>query len=121
MDRDPIYCDVLRPRGLGWAAATSVALPTGDRVIVTLERDYVRGPVEDEDMQQLDALRPHLARSTLLSARLQLERARVAGETLALIGLPAVVIDERGAVVEANQLVEALADHIRWHAWDRIS
>ncbi len=121
MDRDPIYCDFLRPRGLGWAAATSVALPTGDKVIVTLERDYVRGPVEDEVMHQLDALRPHLARSTLVSARLQLERARVAGETLALIGLPALVIDDQGMVVEANQLVEPLADHVRWHARDRIS
>ena len=72
-------------------------------------------------VQQLDALRPHLARSALLSARLQLERARVASETLALIGLPALVFDNQGKVLAANHLIEALTDHIRWRAQDRVS
>jgi DNA-binding CsgD family transcriptional regulator len=72
-------------------------------------------------MKQLDAKRPHLARSALLSARLQLERARIASEVLAIIGLPALVLDERGKVLAANPLIEALTDHIRWRAQDRIS
>jgi len=41
---------------------------------------------------RLDALRPHLARSVLISARLQLERARIVSEALALMGIPALVL-----------------------------
>ena len=50
-----------------------------------------------------------------------MERARVASETLALIGLPALVFDERGKVLAANHLIEALTDHICWRAQDRVS
>ncbi len=53
-------------------------------------------------VQKLDELRPHLARSALMSARLQLERARIASETLASLGLPALVINEHGKVLAAN-------------------
>jgi len=56
-----------------------------------------------------------------MSARLQLQRARVASDTLALIGLPALVFDDLGKVLAANHLIEALSDYIRWHAQDRVS
>jgi hypothetical protein len=56
-----------------------------------------------------------------MSAQLKLERASVASETLALIGLPALVFDDRGRVLAANHLIEALTDHIRWRAQDRVS
>jgi DNA-binding CsgD family transcriptional regulator len=118
---DPFYYELLWPAGLGWAAATAIPLPTGDTLYLNLERDHDRGPVEASIVQQLDVLRPHLARSALMSARLQLERARVASETLALIGLPALVVDDRGKVLAANHLFEALSDHIRWRAQDRVS
>ena len=90
---DPFYYELLWPAGLGWAAATAIPLPTGDTLYLNLERDHDRGPVESAIVQQLDVLRPHLVRSALMSARLQLERARAASETLALIGLPALVFD----------------------------
>jgi hypothetical protein len=57
----------------------------------------------------------------LLSARLQLERARVASETLAALGLPTLVLDEKGKVLAANHLIEALAGYVRWRAQDRVS
>ncbi|MGH9747254.1 MAG: helix-turn-helix transcriptional regulator, partial [Candidatus Acidiferrales bacterium] len=91
MDNDPAYRDMLRPRGLGWTAATAISLPTGDNLALIMERAYRRGPVERAVVQKLDELRPHLARSALMSARLQLERARIASETLAVMGLPALV------------------------------
>jgi len=72
-------------------------------------------------VDRLDAMRPHLARSALFSARLQLQQARAAAETLALIGLPALVFDERGKVLAANGLIEALTDTLRWRAQDRVS
>jgi hypothetical protein len=60
-------------------------------LIISLEREYARGPVERTVVERLDELRPHIARSAFLSARLQLERARIASETLATLGLPGLV------------------------------
>jgi hypothetical protein len=40
----------------------------------------------------------------MVAARLRLERARGAGDALALIGLPALVLDQDGAVMWANRL-----------------
>jgi hypothetical protein len=90
-------------------------------LFLTLERQYVRGPVERAIVNQLDELRPHLARSALMAARLQLERAHIAGETLAALGLPALVLDEQGKVLAANSLVESLRDYVCWRALDRLS
>jgi DNA-binding CsgD family transcriptional regulator len=56
-----------------------------------------------------------------MSARLQMERARAASEALSLLGLPALVFDERGAVMAANALAENLTGHVRWRARDRVS
>ena len=118
---DPIYRDFLIPAGLGWAAAMGVALPTGDLICLCLEREGKRGPVEPGIIRELDILRPHLARSALLSVRLQLERARTIAETLARIGLPALVLGHQGRVLAANPLIEALTTHLRWRALDRVS
>ncbi len=113
--------DFLLPRGLGWAAATTIDIPTGDRLLFSVERDYARGLVEPETIRLLDDLRPHLARSALISARLQMERARALGEALDRIGLPALVLDDLGTVLAANALAEALHDHLRWRARDKVS
>jgi DNA-binding CsgD family transcriptional regulator len=121
MAADPVYRELLLPAGLGWGTGTAVPLPTGETLCLTLERFHARGPIEATIIQQLDILRPHLARSALMSARLQLERASIASETLALLGLPALVFDQQGKVLAANHLIEAQTDQIRWHARDRIT
>ncbi len=107
--------------GSGFSAATAIALPTGDTGIICLERTHNRGPVEPSIIRQLDELRPHLARAAFLATRLQLERARVAGETFALIGLPALVLDDDGRVISANDPSGALSNYVRWRAHDRVS
>lgn len=121
MAAEPTYAEWLWPAGLGWCAATAITAPTGDLLAVTIEREHDRGPPGAEIIDRLNGLRPHLARSALLSARLQLERARIASETLALIGLPALVFDENGKVLAANHLIEALTGFIRWRAGDRVA
>jgi DNA-binding CsgD family transcriptional regulator len=118
---DPFYRDLLYPRGLGWGTGTTVHLPTGDSFTLSLEREYMRGRVEPATVQTLDELRPHLARSALMSARLQLERARTATQTLNAIGLAALALDEKGKVLAANALVETMADHVQWRARDHFS
>jgi DNA-binding CsgD family transcriptional regulator len=121
LESNPIYRDFLLPRGLGWSAGTALPMPTGDNVVFSLERDFAKGPVERERVDVLDKLRPHLARSALVSARLRLEHARGAADTLALIGLPALVLDQDGAVMWANQLAESLPDFVHWRTSNRMA
>jgi PAS domain-containing protein len=103
------------------AVGTVIPIPTGENVIFVMTRRTERGPVERAVVQKLDELRPHLARSGLLSARLQLERARAASEALALIGLPAPVLNEQGKVLAANHLIEAMTSYVQWRAQGRVS
>ena len=118
---DLTYRTILYPRGLGHAAATAVTLPTGDSFTIVLEREFVRGPVERDAIDRLNAIRPHIARSATMSARLQLERARATTQVLEALGLAALVFDERGKVIAANALIEAMTNEIRWLARDRLS
>ena len=57
----------------------------------------------------------------MISARLQLERARVAGEALAALGVPALVLNETGKVLAANRQIETLTSLVRWRAFDKVS
>jgi DNA-binding CsgD family transcriptional regulator len=121
LDLEPLYRDMWRPVGIGWVVGTAIPIPTGENVTLVMTRRTERGPVERAVVQRLDELRPHLARSAFLSARLQLERARIASETLAALGLPALVLDEQGKVLAANPLIEALTGYVHWRAQDRVS
>jgi hypothetical protein len=77
--------------------------------------------VEREALDQLDALRPHIGRAILIAARLRLERARAATATLAVLGFPALVLDDQRKVLAANELGGGLADHLIWRARDGVT
>jgi DNA-binding CsgD family transcriptional regulator len=121
LDLEPIYRDFWRPQGVGWAAGTVVPIPTGENVLFAIPRWAKRGPFERATVQKLDEMRPHLARSAFMSARLQLERARIASETLAALGLPALVLNEKGKVLAANSWIETMPGYVQWRAFDRVS
>lgn len=103
---DPTY----RTHGLGWQVGTVIGMPSGETVIVTGERHAQDGCHAAEVLPRLDALRPDLARASLLGARLGLERAQAAAATLGLIGLPAAVLSATGRVLGINDRLEALSD-----------
>lgn len=107
-ERAPVHTDFLRPIGLGWGAATAIPLPTGDSLVFDVERRFESGPVDAETLARLDALRPHLARAGLLSARLALERARAAALALDSIGLAAAVLGANHRLLAANGRLSAL-------------
>lgn len=119
--KDYMFRDVLGPAGLGMGAGTVITAPTGDNLIMAFQQAFEKGPLSDASVTHLDALRPHLARSMLTSARLQLERARVAAATLEMLGLPALVFDGSGTVMAANPLIEALDGYLHWRARDRVT
>lgn len=119
LDMDPIYRDFFRPHGLGWSAGTGLKLPTGDNIVFSIERRFDQGPVERPHVDMLNALRPHLARSALVTARLGLQRAKGSSDALIALKVPALLLDAGGKVVEANDLVEDLSDLMRWAAQAR--
>jgi len=117
---DPIYRDFFHPRGLGWSAGTGLQVPTGDSIVFSIERTLERGPIEPEHVAMLNSLRPHLARSALVSARLGLQRARGATEALSGLRLPALLLTEGGVVVEANEWMAPLGGEVRFGAGSRL-
>jgi DNA-binding CsgD family transcriptional regulator len=121
MRDDPAYRDMLYPRGMGWASATAIALPTGDDMVIALERAYDQGSASSAVLASLNELHAHLARAAFVAARMQLERARAATQALALLGIPALVFADSGKTLAANQLIEPLSDFILWRANDRIA
>jgi DNA-binding CsgD family transcriptional regulator len=121
MRNDPAYRDMLHPRGMGWASATAIALPTGDDMVIALERAYDQGSASSVVLETLNEVHSHLARASFVAARMQLERAQAATQALALLGIPALVFSDNGKVLAANQLIETLSGYILWRANDRIA
>ena len=121
IENEPLYQDVLWPDGLGNTVGTTISAPTGDTLACIVTRDRARGPVEATFIQRLDTLRPHLACSMLFSARLGLERARAATETLQTLGMSALVFDAGAKVLAANSLIEAERDFVQWRAANRVA
>lgn len=121
MLEEPIYRDFWLPAGYGCNAGTAIPTPTGENIIIGINRRIERGPVEPEFVRKLDELRPHIARSAMISARLQLERARAISKTLEMIGQPALVMSEFGRVLATNALIEAMTHSVLWRTGDRIA
>jgi DNA-binding CsgD family transcriptional regulator len=109
IDASDYYTELLRPRGLGWCVGTSIRSPSGDTLVFSIEKAHIKGPVPRAVAEQLDGLRPHLARAALLSGRLGLDRIKTAVTTLDLIGLPAAGLTATGRVISANKRFLACA------------
>ena len=105
---DPMFTDFLLPRGLGSEIGTIIAMPTGDDLVLTVQRRFRNVPVSAAMVAEANAIRPHIARSVLLSARIGLDRARAAAEVLRAVGLPAAVLASGGRPLAVNDLFEVL-------------
>ena len=121
MDGDATFTELLRPRGFGWAAGNVVQVPSDDMLAFSIERRFADGPIEGHHIPRLNALRPHLARAALMSARLRLERAHGMAELLTVMGLPSAVLLGDGKVVAASPLLEQMGGQIVSRAFGRIA
>lgn len=106
-ERDPLYLEYFRPNGMGWSAGTAIALPHGDILTLSVERAYAAGPLPEAALLRLNELRPHLARSAMLAARLSFKQASTAVETLSRLGLSAAAVDWTGRLMVANREFDA--------------
>ena len=104
---DPLYANILIPRGYGSGVATAIPFPNGDSIVINIEGAAALGPFAAASVGLLDDLRPHLTRSALISARLAFERARTAVETLSGLGLAACAISRACTVLVANREFDA--------------
>lgn len=104
LERDTVH-SLLEEAGVAWQIATVIPMPTNGHVVFTFERNKADGPHNISNIAQLIALRPHLARTGLLAARLGMERARGALEAMTKLGLPAALIDNLGRIRDANTLM----------------
>ncbi len=120
MAKDWLYQDYLWPLGLGYAAATHIRVPNGDTLILSVERQRDHGPFERTEVDALTALRPHLARSAMIAARLEFERIRGANQAMQMTGLPSAAIAADGTVIDCNALFSALSEQILILAKDRL-
>jgi DNA-binding CsgD family transcriptional regulator len=121
MDNDPSFRDLLRPRGFGWCGGFLVQVPSDDMLLFSVERHYANGPIEHGAVSELNALRPHLARAALMSARLRMERAHGMADSLTTMGLPSAVLLADGKVIATSPLFEQLGGQIVTRAFGRIA
>ena len=102
---DPIRIQ-LRARGLGANARAVIPMPSGEVAHFVFQRRLEDGGYAPEHFALLDRLRPDMARAGLAAARLGLEHARGAVETMAVMGLPAAVLAANGRVKVTNELFD---------------
>ena len=101
----PIFRDYFRPRGLAAGAATAIYGASGDGIILTME-GFGSHNDANSSLPFLNDLRPHLARSAMLSWQLSLKQAEAAVEALAMVGSPAAMLGFNGQIIAANSLFE---------------
>jgi DNA-binding CsgD family transcriptional regulator len=120
-EHDPYRREWCRPHGWNHCAATAIAVPSGDFLVVHAQRLEGEDPLSQREIAHLDLFRPHLARAGMMAARWRMQRLQTATEALCLIGLPAAVLDRDRRVLAANQLIQDLRGHVRWSAQNRFA
>jgi DNA-binding CsgD family transcriptional regulator len=118
---DRSYEEYLIPKGFGAGVATVVQAPSGDNVIVHSEFSYTGAPISAEIVARMNAMRPHFARSALLSSRLRMEQARGMANALELIGLAGAVLRTNGTILAANPLFQALIPAVAMDRRERVA
>ena len=118
---DEIYNRFLHPHGLDWTAGTVILSPSGDSLVVDIARASGVEPFDRASLEAIDRYRPHLARASLMAARLGLRAATNMTGAMQLLGLPAIALSRAGKIVAANPLAEALDGRIIFRGFDRVA
>jgi len=97
-----------RSMGIGAHVGTTIPMPSAELVIFVQQRRIEDGPYERRQIKQLNRLRPHLARASMIAVRLGLERAQNAVNAMEVMGFPAAVLSDSGRVRTINALFDGL-------------
>jgi len=107
IERDPARV-MLRDFGIGAHLCSAIPMPTGELATFVFQKWMKEGSYARGEIDRLDAVRPHLARASLATGRLRMERAEATTSTLELMGLPAIVLAASGRVMATNQQLEQM-------------
>ena len=107
--------------GLDAQIGTLIPMMSGELTVVTFERWKAKGRHSNEEVEFLNAFRPHLARASLLAARLGLERARDMVSAMEALRLPAAVVTRNGYVMAVNTLFERHSHVFQSRAFGKIA
>jgi DNA-binding CsgD family transcriptional regulator len=110
LQRTEFYNHILKPAGVAHCFGACV-LKTGNNVLsFTVVRSRRRGPYEEQELQRVRTILPHLRRAIQVNERLsRLERTRASlGAGLDGLRHGVFVIDRAGRVVFANRAARAL-------------
>jgi hypothetical protein len=121
VDSIPLYRDFIHRYGYGWSAGTYMQIPTGGRIFMRFERRFESGPLRTSQRNQLNLLRPHLARASLLFLRLGLQQARSAVSVLQTMDVPAAVLTHSGRLLACNAAMEDRLSQVSVGSGDRIA
>ncbi|MBW8909952.1 MAG: helix-turn-helix transcriptional regulator [Mesorhizobium sp.] len=107
IERDPARI-MLREFGIGAHLCTAIPMPTGELATFVFQKWIKDGGYDDAEVGRLDALRPHLARASLVAGRLRMERAEATTSALDRLGLPAAVLSANGRIMATNLHLDRL-------------
>lgn len=99
-----------RALGLDQQAGTIIPMPTGELVVLVLNRLSEKGRFDPSAIAALNRLYPHFARSAHLAARLGMERAHSTVAALQALDVPAAVLSGKGRVMASNALIESVSE-----------
>ncbi len=119
IENDPIR-QRMRARDIGTHLCTAVPMPTGELAIYVLQKAHGAGRYEPEELARLNALRPHLARTGLIAARLGIERAKGTVAALDALGLAATVC-ANGKAIATNRSFLQHSDLFNIGVGDRVT
>ncbi|MDR2877899.1 MAG: hypothetical protein LBV36_07675, partial [Chromatiales bacterium] len=107
--RDPARI-MLRQMGIGAHLCAVIAMPTGEQAMFVFQKWLKDGVYDRAEIDRLNQLRPHLERASLISSRLNVERAQATVSALERMGLPAAIVKHKGRLLAANSGFDALLD-----------
>lgn len=107
IERDPARV-MLREFGIGRHLCSAIPMPTGELATFVFQKWMKDGRYTQDEIDELDVLRPHLARASLVAGRLRMERAEATTSALDFMGLPAAVLSSGGRVMATNPRLEQM-------------
>jgi DNA-binding CsgD family transcriptional regulator len=100
------------PNGLKHTVGAYIELPQGDKILIFSVRDKNKPKFEDHEIEQLNQLRPHLARAAMLTTNIGLKRISSFIDAMNNISLKALVVDKAGIIIFDNNSLEFFKEYL---------
>jgi hypothetical protein len=100
------------PNGLKHTVGAYIELPQGDKILIFSVRDKNKPKFEDHELEQLNLLRPHLARAAMLTTNIGLKRISSFIDAMNNISLKALVVDKAGIIIFDNNSLTIFKDYL---------